>query len=105
MNFAWDYRGGTAVDDPGVVIDAAFPGAAGFADPDQIGSPLAPAMGLDPVAVAVEIMNVSYVPARELGVVYRFTPAGATGETIRTGRLRPAGHRAGDVRAGPPACG
>ena len=71
MNVAWDYRRGTAAGEPGVWIDPAFSQAAVFADLGWLESVLAPVfVG---ARASTETMNVSYVPFRELRVVYRFT--------------------------------
>jgi Phosphotransferase enzyme family len=83
VNVDWDYRAGTAAAEPGVRIDPAFPQAASFADPASIDSALLPALGLGPVAGAPEILNVSYVPGRELRVVYRFSPPAGPPPVVR----------------------
>ena len=79
MNVAWDYRRGTAADDPRVTIDARFRHGAHFADPAFVTDVVAPSFGLAPTPW--EVVHVSYVPSRELRVVYRF--AGPPEQLVR----------------------
>ena len=88
MNVAWDYRRGTAAGEPGVWIDPAFPQAAVFADLGWLESVLAPVfVG---TRASTEIMNVSYVPFRELRVVYRFTSTTDAPVVVRVDFMAPS---------------